>query len=756
MAKPMPNLNESLLKDANYVKRAQTKVSWYHGEIRRTEAERRLKKDGHAKNGLFLIRDSSHSDEDFVLSLMYNGEPAHFQIQRTGDAFYCIDEGPIIHGLDDLVDHYNADADGLPTNLQEICMGTPPPEHARRFGVTNYLHRAIRKGNEMEIKKILGSASCPDINAKSKTGSTALHQTSEVGMDDIIRILIDNKADVNAKDADGCTSVQRAAQNGHDSTIQLLVTYGGADPHDRCTVNGYSALHFTAECGDLKCMKMLLSLGAPCQPRDDNCCTPYTVAIQNGKKQCAKYLEQYTTPPAMTSQADWLHTAIDRHGALSLLQSYNFERGLFLVRKSSRNPQWYVLAISDGNGPYNYEIRWHENHWYYIDEGPYLDSLEHVVEHYCLRKDGLPCRITTAISPDGKTKEIIVKSKFNSDKLTAKNSTTKSHPVQIPPKPVVHLQRGSPSIPTMQAPPIPQEAYMKSDTLHVHNVENVTLKIIKASDITLGHELGQGEFGSVLRGTWKSPKGERIAVAVKTLHEHCVQAGTEEFKREASVMMGLDHPCIVQLIGLCLGPPMMLVQELVTKGSLLDFLLDYPEKINVETDLYLWGAQIACGMMYLERKRFVHRDLATRNILLVSKQQAKISDFGLSRAIGTGSDYYKASAGGRWPVKWYAPESVNYGTFSHASDVWSYGVTLWEMFSFGEQPYGDRTGAQVIQMIEQGGRLHRPKKCLPKVYELMMRCWSYKPSDRPTFQELNSHFSSEPEYESTRDLVFGR
>lgn len=266
---------------------------------------------------------------------------------------------------------------------------------------------------------------------------------------------------------------------------------------------------------------------------------------------------------------------------------------------------------------------------------------------------------------------------------------------------------------------------------------------IDVNHLTIGEELGYGEFGSVLRGKWLSPSGDKIDVAIKTLHE---DSNVQNFLKEARVMMNLNHLYIVQLVGVCHGPPVAMVQELMAMGSLLDNLLDHEDEISVDFHHKLWAAQIAEGMMYLEQKHFVHCDLAARNILLSSMTLAKISDFGLSRALSVDKDYYTAKEGGKWPLKWYAPESIYYGTFTHSSDVWSYGVTLWEMYTFGNQPYGEIPGKDVVALLERNERLPKPDKCPKGVYELMRRCWDHKPKGRPSFRELATIFRTMPEY----------
>lgn len=133
--------------------------------------------------------------------------------------------------------------------------------------------------------------------------------------------------------------------------------------------------------------------------------------------------------------------------------------------------------------------------------------------------------------------------------------------------------------------------------------------------------------------------------------------------------------------------------------------------------------------------------------------QVKISDFGLSRALNLGNDYYRAMTGGKWPLKWYAPESYNYGHFSHKSDVWSFGVTIWEMYTFGEVPYGDMKGAEAITLLDAGERLEQPKECPDRVYQMMRQCWEYEAGKRPTFADLVEFFTFGSEYANLRELL---
>ncbi|XP_011189037.2 activated Cdc42 kinase Ack [Zeugodacus cucurbitae] len=279
--------------------------------------------------------------------------------------------------------------------------------------------------------------------------------------------------------------------------------------------------------------------------------------------------------------------------------------------------------------------------------------------------------------------------------------------------------------------------------------------LIHEKDITLGIKLGDGSFGVVRRGEWHSaPNGKVLPVAVKVLKsDNLTQPGIiDDFFREVQAMHALDHSNLVRLYGVVLSQPMMMITELAERGSLLDTLRKQCKHTPL-THIWNWSVQIVTGMAYLEHKRFLHRDLACRNVLLASGNKIKIGDFGLMRALPQEDDCYVMSEHKKVPFPWCAPESLRFRQFSHASDTWMFGVTLWEMFTFGEDPWVGLNGSQILRKIDrEGERLHQPDACPPDVYEMMLQCWDKVPAERPTFAALKEFLvgMSPPLYKAAR------
>ncbi|XP_036058110.1 tyrosine-protein kinase ABL2 isoform X7 [Onychomys torridus] len=259
---------------------------------------------------------------------------------------------------------------------------------------------------------------------------------------------------------------------------------------------------------------------------------------------------------------------------------------------------------------------------------------------------------------------------------------------------------------------------------------------MERTDITMKHKLGGGQYGEVYVGVWKKYS---LTVAVKTLKEDTMEV--EEFLKEAAVMKEIKHPNLVQLLGVCtLEPPFYIVTEYMPYGNLLDYLRECNrEEVTAVVLLYM-ATQISSAMEYLEKKNFIHRDLAARNCLVGENHVVKVADFGLSRLM-TG-DTYTAHAGAKFPIKWTAPESLAYNTFSIKSDVWAFGVLLWEIATYGMSPYPGIDLSQVYDLLEKGYRMEQPEGCPPKVYELMRACWRWSPADRPSFAETHQAFET--------------
>ncbi|XP_067844216.1 tyrosine-protein kinase Tec isoform X3 [Heptranchias perlo] len=251
---------------------------------------------------------------------------------------------------------------------------------------------------------------------------------------------------------------------------------------------------------------------------------------------------------------------------------------------------------------------------------------------------------------------------------------------------------------------------------------------INPSELTFMKELGSGQFGVVRLGKWRA----QHKVAIKAIREGAMYE--EDFIEEAKIMMKLSHPKLVQLYGVCTQQkPIYIVTEFMELGCLLNYLRQRRGQLNNE--MLLSMCQDVCdGMSYLESNGFIHRDLAARNCLVSESHVVKVSDFGMTRYVL--DDQYTSSSGAKFPVKWSPPEVLHYSKFSSKSDVWSFGVLIWEVYNEGKMPFETKTNAEVVDFISSGCRLYRPKQASKAVYEIMNHCWHEKAEGRPCFSHL--------------------
>ncbi|CAG5132713.1 unnamed protein product, partial [Candidula unifasciata] len=384
---------------------------------------------------------------------------------------------------------------------------------------------------------------------------------------------------------------------------------------------------------------------------------------------------------------DWFFGKITRKDAERLLKVPLSPLGAFLVRESETDPGSYVLCVHD------------------IDS-----SRGDCVKHYKIKKlDNGGCYITPK-SQFTTHAELIRYYQNREDGLCRRLTSVCPRP-----KPVMQDL----SVETKDLWEIPR-----------HTLQLQTL-------------LGSGQFGEVYKGTWKGTTD----VAIKTLKQGSMSV--VHFLQEAQIMKMLRHDKLVRLYAVCTKEePIFIVTELMANGSLLDYLRNDRHRQITLTHLIDMASQVASGMAYLEQKNFIHRDLAARNILVGENNIVKVADFGLARILDNEEYNPKVS---RFPIKWTAPEAALRQKFSVKSDVWSFGILLYELMTRGRIPYPGMDNKTVLDQVERGYRMDKPANTPDGVYTKMLECWLERPEQRPTFEHLFVYFddyfiSVEPNY----------
>uniref|UniRef100_V9KDF7 Tyrosine-protein kinase n=1 Tax=Callorhinchus milii TaxID=7868 RepID=V9KDF7_CALMI len=368
----------------------------------------------------------------------------------------------------------------------------------------------------------------------------------------------------------------------------------------------------------------------------------------------------------------WFFGGIKRLDAEKQLLMTGNRDGSFIIRESESKTGDYSLTVRDRNTVKHYKIRQLDEGGFFIARRATFSTLAELVNHYLKTQDGLCVKLNT--------------------------------PCQ-----------------KLETPVTDGLSY---NTIDQWEIARNSLKMVK--------KLGAGMFGEVWQGVWNGT----TPVAIKTL-----KTGTmakKDFLLEAQIMKRLRHPKLIQLYAVCtVEEPIYIITELMKNGSLLDYLhKDGGQNLKIN-DLLEMAAQVASGMAYLEVQNYIHRDLAARNVLVGENNICKVADFGLARVFMTEDEnVYEAREGAKFPVKWTAPEAIHSSKFSIKSDVWSFGILLYEIVTYGKMPYPGMTNYQVIQELGKEYRMPCPDTCPLPLYEIMLDCWKDKDYERPTFETL--------------------
>jgi ephrin-B len=259
------------------------------------------------------------------------------------------------------------------------------------------------------------------------------------------------------------------------------------------------------------------------------------------------------------------------------------------------------------------------------------------------------------------------------------------------------------------------------------------LELLRSS-VVIESEIGAGEFGSVCSGYYRRPDGSKRTIAIKTLKDSSKEENKVKFLQEASIMLQFKHPKIVALVGVVTkADPVLICLEFMELGSLRSYLRsELVIDQLTDADFLRMACDVCSAMHYLGESGFVHRDLAARNVLINKDFVCKVCDFGLSQE----TKEVHTAGNDKIPIRWTAPEAIQHSKFSTSSDVWSYGILLWEMWSYGALPYKGMPNDVVVTQVSQGYRMPNPKGCPSFVHSLMLSCWNDDLRERPTFFDV--------------------
>lgn len=385
----------------------------------------------------------------------------------------------------------------------------------------------------------------------------------------------------------------------------------------------------------------------------------------------------------------WFRKDMSRPRAETELKTDGRE-GCFVVRDSATSPGNYTLAL------FTKEV------------GDPSSSMPGAVRHYHIKKNALGMYYLSDKHPQRTIEELINYHKLNAGGLVCR---LRHHPDEESAPSTLGLEHGK------------------------YKLEH--------NDLRLQEELGKGNFGCVRKALYKGNQ----TVAVKMMLENTMQE--DEFALEAKNMMSLRHSNLVQLYGFTLQP-FYIVTEFMENGCLLNYLkrrrTSLLHNVAILLDMCI---QVAHGMKYLESQKFIHRDLAARNCLVGKGTRLKVGDFGLARFVL--DDEYISSSGAKFPIKWASPEVLSYMKFSSKSDVWAFGILMWEIFTAGEMPYRRVSNPEVVDLVcKKNYRLERPTNCPKEVYDVMLHCWEKAPESRPSFEQLTR---SLPKINDEKDYV---